>query len=53
MDRGACRATVHGIAELDMTEATSHACTYCKKKKKKYKVDGKINHPVTPPSYSI
>ena len=26
MDRGAWRATVHEIAELDMTEATEHAC---------------------------
>ena len=25
MNRGACRATVHGVAELDMTEATEHA----------------------------
>ena len=38
MDRGACRATVHGdCKELDMTEGTLHACmprqyrvyTYC------------------------
>ena len=26
MDRGAWRATVHEIAELDTTEATEHAC---------------------------
>ena len=26
MDRGAWRATVHGITELDTTEATYHAC---------------------------
>ena len=26
MDRGAWQATVHGIAELDTTEATSHTC---------------------------
>ena len=27
MDRGAWRATVHSVAELDMTEATWHAST--------------------------
>ena len=27
LDRGAQRATVHGVAELDMTEATGHVCT--------------------------
>ena len=27
MDSGAWRATVHGVAELDMTEETEHACT--------------------------
>ena len=27
MDRGAWQAAVRGIAELDMTEATKHACT--------------------------
>ena len=25
IDRGAWRATVHGVTELDMTEATKHA----------------------------
>ena len=28
MDKGAWQATVYSIAELDMTEATQHACTY-------------------------
>ena len=27
LDRGAQRATVHGVAELDTTEATGHVCT--------------------------
>ena len=27
MDRGAWRAAVHELTELDMTEATEHACT--------------------------
>ena len=27
MDRGAWQTTVHGVAELDRTEATEHACT--------------------------
>ena len=27
MDRGAWRAMVHRVAESDMTEVTSHACT--------------------------
>ena len=27
MDRGDQRATVHGIADSDMTEVTEHACT--------------------------
>ena len=27
MDSGAWRATVHGVAELDTTEETEHACT--------------------------
>ena len=28
MDRGAWKATVHGVAESDMSEATAHiACT--------------------------
>jgi hypothetical protein len=27
MDRGARWATVHAVAESDMTEATEHACT--------------------------
>ena len=27
MDRGACWATAHGVAEWDMTEVTQHACT--------------------------
>ena len=27
MDRGAWWATVHGVTESDMTEATKHACT--------------------------
>ena len=27
MDRGAWRATVHGVSVLDMTEATWNACT--------------------------
>ena len=26
VDRGAWQPTVHGVAELDMTEATEHAC---------------------------
>ena len=26
MDRGTWQATVHGVAELDTTEATQHAC---------------------------
>ena len=28
VDRGAWWATVHGVAELDMTEATQHACMH-------------------------
>ena len=28
MDGGAQQATVHGVAELDMTEATQHACMH-------------------------
>ena len=28
MDRGAWRAIVHGVSELEMTEATEHARTY-------------------------
>ena len=28
MDRGAWRATVHGVAQLNMTEGTEHACTH-------------------------
>ena len=28
MDRRAWWATVHSVAELDMTEETEHACTY-------------------------
>ena len=28
MDRGAWQATVHKVAKLDMTEATSHACRH-------------------------
>ena len=28
MDRGAWRATVHRVAELDMTEVTEHACMH-------------------------
>ena len=27
MDRGTWRATVHGVSELDTTEATWNACT--------------------------
>ena len=27
MDRGACRATVHGVAESDTTEVTEHTGT--------------------------
>ena len=27
MDKGAWRTTVHGVAELDMTEAPWHACS--------------------------
>jgi len=27
MNRGAWQAAVHGVAELDTTEATQHACT--------------------------
>ena len=27
MDRGSCRAIVHGVAESDMTEATEHSGT--------------------------
>ena len=29
LDRGAWQATVHGVAELDTTGATEHACTQC------------------------
>ena len=32
MDRGAWRATVHGVTQTEMTEVTEHACM-----KKKYK----------------
>ena len=28
MDRGAWEATVHGVAEVDMTEVTKHTCTH-------------------------
>jgi len=28
MDKGACLATVHGVTELDTTEATEQACTH-------------------------
>ena len=28
MDKGAWRATVHGVAELDASEATLHACMH-------------------------
>ena len=28
MDRGAWRATVHGVPESDMTEATKHTCAH-------------------------
>ena len=28
MDRGAWRATVHGVAQLNMTEGTEHACAH-------------------------
>ena len=31
MDRGAWRATIHGITESDMTKVTVHACTYSMK----------------------
>ena len=29
MDREACWATIHSVAELDMTEVTYYACTCC------------------------
>ena len=29
MDRGTWRATIHGVSESDLTEATEHACIKC------------------------
>ena len=28
IDRGACQATVHGVAQSDLTEGTEHACLH-------------------------
>ena len=51
MDRAAWRAIVHGVAELDMTEATQHThrhtCAYFRKKilvQKKKKVFSQYHH---------
>ena len=32
LDRGAWRATVHGVEESDMSEATEHACNIIRQK---------------------
>ena len=40
MDRGAWWATVHGVAELDTTEATEHSMIKKKGRKRVVEIDG-------------